>query len=103
MCPASLTIASPPLLLPSPTSIGPAINNMSKQYVGKDYSKAKAQGDVTIDQLDSLAETSYPLCMRELHRTLRQNHKLKHDGRLQHGLFLKVGRGGGSEGEAREG
>ena len=58
--------------------------------MGKDYSKVKAQGEVTLDQLDNLSESSYPLCMRELHRTLRQNHKLKHDGRLQYGLFLKV-------------
>jgi DNA primase large subunit len=32
---------------------------------------------------------SMPLCMRMLHRGLQQDHKLKHQGRLQYGLFLK--------------
>jgi DNA primase large subunit len=30
-----------------------------------------------------------PLCMRQLQRGLQQDHKLKHWGRLQYGLFLK--------------
>lgn len=35
------------------------------------------------------AKTSYPLCMRFLHEALRTNHHLRHNGRLQYGLFLK--------------
>lgn len=30
-----------------------------------------------------------PLCMRQLHTALNREHKLKHWGRLQYGLFLK--------------
>lgn len=30
-----------------------------------------------------------PLCMRQLHKALEREHKLKHWGRLQYGLFLK--------------
>ena len=66
------------------------IQNMSKQYTGKDYGKVKAEGSVSIDDLDSLAERSFPLCMREIHRVLKQTHKLKHEGRLQYTLYLKV-------------
>lgn len=36
-----------------------------------------------------LARKSFPLCMRQLHGKLRQDHKLKHHGRLQYVLFLK--------------
>jgi len=32
----------------------------------------------------------YPLCMRNLHKTLRREKHLRHYGRLQYGLFLKV-------------
>lgn len=67
---------------------------MNKQYTGKDYSKTRAQGEVNIDDLDELAERSFPLCMKVLHRGLKSEHKLKHFGRLQYGLFIKVQRGG---------
>lgn len=30
-----------------------------------------------------------PLCMKQLHSALNREHKLKHWGRLQYGLFLK--------------
>lgn len=44
---------------------------------------------VSLNQLDKLAETSYPLCMRVLHKALRKNHHLTHGGRIQYCLFLK--------------
>jgi DNA primase large subunit len=67
------------------------IQNMSKQYTGKEYSgQVKSEDAVRLEDIDMLASRSYPLCMRELHAALRQEHKLKHGGRLQYGLFLKV-------------
>ncbi len=39
--------------------------------------------------LDALSKRSMPLCMRHLHNSLKREHKLKHWGRLQYGLFLK--------------
>ncbi|CAM9610744.1 unnamed protein product, partial [Phaeothamnion confervicola] len=73
------------------TRFGPLLHNMNKQYVGRDFSNSGgAAGDaITPGQLDDLAQRSMPLCMRQLHRALRREHKLKHWGRLQYGLFLK--------------
>ncbi|XP_012220272.2 DNA primase large subunit-like isoform X1 [Linepithema humile] len=51
--------------------------------------KQEVQQYVSLNQLDKLSETSYPLCMRVLHKALRKNHHLTHGGRVQYGLFLK--------------
>lgn len=40
--------------------------------------------------IDSLAQTSFPLCMRNIHISLRREHHLRHFARRQYGLFLKV-------------
>lgn len=45
---------------------------------------------ITADQLDALSKTSMPLCMRITHEAVRRDHKLKHWGRVQYGLFLKA-------------
>lgn len=42
-----------------------------------------------LNKLHDLAKVSFPLCMRSLHECLTKDHKLKHAGRLQYGLFLK--------------
>jgi DNA primase large subunit len=44
---------------------------------------------VTPDMIDDLSNQSFPLCMKVLHKSLRADHKLKHMGRMQYGLFLK--------------
>jgi DNA primase large subunit len=44
---------------------------------------------ISLQSLDSLANTSYPPCMKTLHKAVVQNAHLKHYGRLQLGLFLK--------------
>lgn len=36
-----------------------------------------------------LSVEPYPLCMRQLHRLLRESHHLCHGGRIQYKLFLK--------------
>lgn len=45
--------------------------------------------NIPISQLDDLSKTSFPLCMRSLHESLRRDHKLRYYGRQQYGLFLK--------------
>lgn len=69
--------------------IGPLLKNVHKQYVGKDYSKAQALDKLTPDKVDQAADVNMPLCMKNLHNALKKDHKLKHWGRLQYGLFLK--------------
>lgn len=46
-------------------------------------------GQVIPEQIDALAQQSFPLCMKILHRELRNKHHLRHQGRQQFGLFLK--------------
>ncbi|KAH0541203.1 DNA primase large subunit-like isoform X2 [Cotesia glomerata] len=44
---------------------------------------------LTEKDIDHLSETAFPPCMRHIHQTLRKNHHLKHESRLQYTLFLK--------------
>ncbi|VDO36130.1 Uncharacterized protein BM_BM6140 [Brugia malayi] len=61
----------------------------SRSYVGKNYIGLDASR-VTPDMVDSLAASSFPLCMRNIHNRLRVDHHLRHGARMQYGLFLKA-------------
>jgi len=50
---------------------------------------AAAEADRSVDMLCQLSKASFPLCMQQLHSSLRLHHHLRHYGRLQYGLFLK--------------
>ena len=66
------------------------MQNMNKQFVGNDFTKRSQTIDsLTPDMVDAAAELNMPLCMKNLHNNLKREHKLKHWGRLQYGLFLK--------------
>nr|XP_019945217.1 PREDICTED: DNA primase large subunit [Paralichthys olivaceus] len=67
----------------------PLLNHLSHAYVGQDYSIQKNVGKISLEQIDSLSVKSFPLCMRQLHQAVRENHHLRHGGRMQYGLFLK--------------
>lgn len=69
--------------------IAPLLKNLNKQYVGKDFSQGISGSALAPDQVDNAAEHHMPLCMKNLHLNLKHDHKLKHWGRLQYGLFLK--------------
>jgi len=51
--------------------------------------KGKIDGKVDIEELDNLSKRFYPPCAKVLHGGLKANSHLKHDGRMQYGLFLK--------------
>ena len=69
--------------------IGPLLKNMNQTYTGKDYSQSKIVGGISPQNIDELSKRSMPLCMRQLQAGLKSEHKLKHWGRMQYGLFLK--------------
>ncbi len=69
--------------------IGPLLKNMNKQYMGRDFTKGPVTDRLTPESIDSSADQHMPLCMKHLHGGLKREHKLKHWGRLQYGLFLK--------------
>lgn len=45
--------------------------------------------DVSLRDIEDHAEKHYPLCMTIVHRVLTKEAHLKHNGRMQYGLFLK--------------
>lgn len=51
--------------------------------------KSSALPKLDVNKIDQVAEMHFPLCMKQLHRKLRENHHLKYDGRVQYRLFLK--------------
>ncbi|XP_053142474.1 DNA primase large subunit isoform X2 [Hemicordylus capensis] len=67
----------------------PLLSHLSHAYVGPDYSLQKSTGKISLGQIDALSVKSFPPCMRQLHKALRDNHHLRHGGRMQYGLFLK--------------
>ncbi|KAK7693362.1 hypothetical protein QCA50_002930 [Cerrena zonata] len=78
------------------TRIVPILENLSQGFlagVSSEWSTGTASTNgeqLTADMIDGIARAHYPMCMRHLHETLRRDKHLKHNGRLQYGLFLKV-------------
>ncbi|KAG9445938.1 hypothetical protein H6P81_012066 [Aristolochia fimbriata] len=67
----------------------PIVESLSTSYLGPDYNQAKEFTEISLKDIDQVAHSSFPLCMRHLFEKLRENHHLKHGGRMQLGLFLK--------------
>lgn len=87
--------------------IASLIETLPKQYLGREYAftervrsialiivfandHLQVTDDINLEDLDALSVRSMPLCMSTLHQHLRSTHHLKHVGRLQYSLFLKV-------------
>lgn len=68
----------------------PILLNVEKQYMGKTYNDiGSAAGTVSAQDVDAFVQRHAPLCMRNLNDALKHDKHLKHDGRLQFGLFIK--------------
>ncbi|XP_060082049.1 DNA primase large subunit-like [Ylistrum balloti] len=68
----------------------PMVCGLSKRYVGQDYTSKKTNvGQITADMVEMLSKQSFPMCMQQLHESMRRDHHLRHGGRQQYGLFLK--------------
>lgn len=71
----------------------PILNHLSKSFGSAESVYSEKEGvvegaPITAASIDTLSQ-HFPLCMRNLHMTLRKNNHLKHFGRLQYTLFLK--------------
>ncbi|KAF2292921.1 hypothetical protein GH714_029853 [Hevea brasiliensis] len=65
------------------------VEALCSSYLGPDYSQPKEFADLSIKDIDLVAKSSFPLCKSHLFEKLREDHHLKHGGRMQLGLFLK--------------
>ncbi|EFJ31371.1 hypothetical protein SELMODRAFT_88080 [Selaginella moellendorffii] len=70
--------------------LAPMVEALSTRYLGPDYTQPKSSNEISLQDLDQLAKASFPLCMRSLFFQLRDDHHLRHGGRQQLGLFLKL-------------
>ncbi|PON54961.1 DNA primase large subunit/archaeal [Trema orientale] len=70
--------------------LAPIVEALSTSYLGPDYSQPKGFSEISVKDINELAKSSFPLCMRHLFEKLREDHHLKHGGRMQLGLFLKM-------------
>ena len=76
--------------------LGPVIDHLAASFLSglgaSDYQPVDGESSavVTADTVDDVARKHFPPCMRNLYDRLKRDHHLKHFGRLQLGLFLKV-------------
>lgn len=73
----------------------PILNHLSLGFMAgitADYAIPNAaDGEaITADMIKGLAVKNFPFCMRNLQDGLNRDHHLKHEGRQQYSLYLKV-------------
>nr|XP_018912303.1 PREDICTED: DNA primase large subunit-like [Bemisia tabaci] len=71
------------------TRLHPTLHNLHNAYAGESYAKTTSTDQISLESLEALSRKSFPLCMQQLHRTLRSEHHLRHGARQQYSLFLK--------------
>jgi len=67
----------------------PILKSFNQNALSTAYDAKKNEGSISLSEIDELSKKSFPLCMRQLHRSLKETHHMKHWGRQQFGLFLK--------------
>ncbi|RCH81500.1 hypothetical protein CU098_004655 [Rhizopus stolonifer] len=70
----------------------PILMNVETQYIGNTYNNTmdpNYTGSVGANEVDPIVRRHAPLCMRHLNDSLQKEKHMKHEGRLQFGLFLK--------------
>lgn len=79
---SKLTLANVPTHFP----------HFPRRYLGPDLGSTTAQrrSDLTLANLPAVSARHFPLCMHTLMQSLRRDHHLRHNGRQQLSLFLKV-------------
>jgi DNA primase large subunit len=77
--------------------LGPVIDHLAASFLSgigaSDYQPTGAHGDgtvVTAEMIDDVAKRHFPPCMRHLYERTKRDQHMKHFGRLQLTLFLKV-------------
>ncbi|KAG1891281.1 DNA primase, large subunit [Suillus subluteus] len=89
----SISTARSIMRMDGDTRLTEILNHMSRGFVAgvaSEYSGPTTGDEIRADMVDDLAKRHFPLCMRNLHECLMRDRHLKHFGRLQYGLFLKV-------------
>ncbi|KAF9992714.1 hypothetical protein BGZ79_002738 [Entomortierella chlamydospora] len=66
----------------------PVLNNINKQYLGREFTTSAVAGEIQAQDVDGL-KVHMPLCMEHLHNELRREKHTRHGSRMQYGLFLK--------------
>lgn len=78
-------------VLPAPVLPALICTITATRYLGPDYGAPTAdQEAITAAAVGQLAPHSFPLCMLNLYNHVHTDHHLRHHGRQQFGLFLKV-------------
>ncbi|KAI6660365.1 DNA primase large subunit-like [Oopsacas minuta] len=67
------------------------LTQLDTYYEGPEYrgTSKKNNEKISVGDIEDIFKDSYPLCMINLHTSLKKEHHLKHWGRMQYGLFLK--------------
>ncbi|KAK6644489.1 hypothetical protein RUM43_000756 [Polyplax serrata] len=77
------------MLYESDQRVSAIVRGLHTCYTGRDYGLNLDKNGVFKDDIDSLSNISFPLCMKAMHETFKNTHHLRHAARLQFGLFLK--------------
>lgn len=79
------------------TRLIPILNNLSQGFIAGSSSEWMGENgegtsgeEIRAEMIDDMSKRHFPMCMKTLHDRLQRDNHLKHFGRLQYGLFLKV-------------